>query len=372
MALLETSQSVIKNDKYSPFLPARTIKGMGKWGRLYFKERPFINGVGLTAFLGMAAMLVARLPGLSLMGSLTVALLLGMGWRSAFGLPVTETRGIQFSAKSLLRYGIILTGVRLNFGLIAASGIEVLSLSLILITFGIIFIPWLGRRLGLSRNLSLMLGVGQAICGASAISAVAAVTPGVKDEEVSLSVAICGLLGTLGVILLNLSSVFLGWNGHFYGLLSGSTLHEVAQVLAAGPAGGPIADELSMVVKLTRVTLLAPVVCLFAFLFTVGRTATPSSGGFPWKTLPIPWFVIGFLAVGALNSTGLLPAELARVALQISIFLMVMAMAAMGLMVDMAIIRKTGLKALGVAGAAFFVFLATSFLLISCLLPALK
>jgi len=374
MALLELPDSIGRNEDVPLFVPAPARAGRvrGKGTALNRKERSFIIGMGLTAFLGMAAMPLARLPGLALMGSLTVALLLGIGWRSAFGLPVAETGGIEFSAKRLLRYGIILTGVRLNFGLIAAAGIGVLSLSLILIAFGVVFIPWLGRKMGLSPNLSLMLGVGQSICGASAISAVAAVTPDVKDEEVSLAVSICGLLGTLGVIFFNLSAVLLGWNGSFYGLLSGSTLHEVAQVLAAGPAGGPIGDELAMVVKLTRVTLLAPVVCLIAFLFTTGRASKPSPGGFSWTVLPMPWFVFGFLAVGALNSLGLLPAEVARFALQISIFLMVMAMAAMGLMVDMAVIRKTGLKALGVAGGAFCIFGAASFLLIVYLLPALK
>jgi uncharacterized integral membrane protein (TIGR00698 family) len=332
------------------------------------KNRAFIIGVGLTALLGVAAMILAPLPGLSVMGSLTVAMLLGIGWRSVAGLPKVYTGGVQFSARKLLRYGIILTGVRLNFGLIATSGIQVLLLDLALITFGIIFIPWLGRKMGLSSGLALMIGVGQSICGASAVGAAAAITPDAKEEDVSLAVAICGLLGTVGVLFFSFASPLLNWHGHFYGLLSGSTLHEIAQVVAAGPAGGPGADELAMVVKLTRVMLLAPVAILLAFAFTYNaNTAKQMAGqrGIDWKKLPIPWFVFGFLLVGAISSTGWIPKDVSNIILQVSIFLMVMAMAAMGLMVDLVVIRKTGLKAITVAGIAFAVFIGLSLLLVA-------
>ncbi len=323
-------------------------------------------GIGLTAFLGVVATFIAPLPGLSVMGSLTVALLLGIAWRSLAGLPKVYTGGVQFSAKKLLRYGIILTGVRLNFGLIASSGLQVLLLDVLLIAFGISFIPWLGRKLGLSRGLSLLIGVGQSICGASAVGAVVPLTPGIDEDDVSLAVAICGLLGTVGVLFFSFAAPLLGWSAHLYGLVSGSTLHEIAQVVAAGPAGGPGAADLAMVVKLTRVMLLAPVALILAFLFTLKAEQTAASGkrqAFDWKKIPVPWFVFGFLMVGAVNSLGWLSKDLANVVLQISVFLMVMAMAAMGLMVDLAVIRKTGLKALVVASLGFTIFIGVSFLL---------
>ena len=124
---------------------------------------------------------------------------------------------------------------------------------------------------------------------------------------------------------------------------------------------------MAMVVKLTRVMLLAPVALLLAFLFTlkaekqVGKTKHHS---FSWKKIPVPWFVFGFLAVGAINSSGWLSKSIGSMVLQVSIFLMVMAMAAMGLMVDLTVIRKTGLKALAVALLIFSVFIVVSSALI--------
>lgn len=304
------------------------------------------------------------------MGSLTVALIIGVAWRGVLGFPKTYTAGVQFSAKKLLRYGIILTGVRLNFGLIASSGIQVLLLDMLLIAFGISFIPWLGRKFGLSNGLALLLGVGQSICGASAVAAITPLTPDVDEDDVSLAVAICGGLGTIGVLFFVLASNFWGLQGHIYGLISGSTLHEIAQVVAAGPAGGAGAADLGLVVKLTRVMLLAPVAILLTVIFTMRaehKNENSEHRPFNWKKIPIPWFVFGFLAVGALNSTGWLSKDMSNLILQVSIFLMVMAMAAMGLMVDLVVIRTKGLKTLGVATLSFAIFIGVSTLLVTVL-----
>ncbi len=332
-----------------------------------YKQKNFWLGVGMTAVIGLTAMLLAPLPGLAVLGSLTIALLIGITWRTVAGLPQTYRAGVQFSAKKLLRYGIILTGVRLNFGLVASSGLQVLVLDTLLITFGILFIPWLARKFGLPSGLALLLGVGQSICGASAVGAAASLTPDATEDDVSLAVAICGLVGTLGVLIYVFSVQIFGLPARFYGLISGSTLHEIAQVVAAGPAGGSGAADLAMVVKLTRVMLLAPVAVLLALSFAWkaqrGKGQTRSNS-FDWKKIPVPWFVFGFLAVGALNSTGWLAKDLTNVVLQISIFLMVMAMGAMGLNVDLEVIRKTGLKTLGVSILAFTIFAGVSLLLI--------
>jgi len=124
-----------------------------------------------------------------------------------------------------------------------------------------------------------------------------------------------------------------------------------------------------MVVKLTRVMLLAPVAIGLAFIFTWRASQKAGSTGqaqkaFNWKKLPVPWFVFGFLLVGAITSLGWLSKDVAALVLQLSIFLMVMAMAAMGLMVDLQVIRKTGLKAMGVASLGFICFTALSLLLV--------
>lgn len=332
------------------------------------KRQTFILGMGLTLILGLVALWLSPLPGLSIMGSLTIALLLGVTWRAAVGLPKTYVGGVQFSAKKLLRYAIILTGVRLNFGLIASSGLQVLVLDATLIVFGLLFIPWLARKAGLPAGLALLIGVGQSICGASAVMAAASVTPDADDKDASLAVGICGLIGTAGVLLFAISFNLFHLDPHFYALLSGSTLHEIAQVAAAGPVGGLAAADLALVVKLTRVVLLAPVIVTLALLFSA-RSSKQNGTGYKLnlKNLPLPWFVFGFLLVGALNSTGLFPKELANAILTVATFLFVMSMAGMGLMLDLAAIRRTGLKALSVAILAFAIFITVSLVLTNLL-----
>ncbi len=329
------------------------------------KDANFYKGIGLTVVLAIIATLLAPLPGLAVMGSLTVAMLIGIFWRATLGLPTAYTKGIQFSARSLLRAAIILTGVRLNFGLVAANGLQVLLLDLLLIIFGISFIPWLAHKLGLKPSLGFLMAVGQSICGASAVGAAASLRKDATDEDVSLAVALCGIVGTLGVLFFAFANSVLGWQGHFYALISGSTLHEIAQVVAAGPIGGPGSADFSLIVKLTRVMLLAPVMLILAFIFAARAGKQNAATGS--KQIPIPWFVLGFLIVGGLNSLGLFPKDLASLILQIATFLFAMAMSGMGLMVNLAVVRKTGLRALGVATLSFAIFIGVSLLLTSLL-----
>jgi uncharacterized integral membrane protein (TIGR00698 family) len=331
-------------------------------------RKTFMIGLAITVVIGIVATFLAPLPGLAIMGSLTVALLLGLAWRTVVGLPKAYAGGVRFSAQKILRYGIILTGVRLNFALIVASGVKVLLLDVLLITFGVGVVPLLAQKLGLSKRLAFLIGVGQSICGASAVGAMAALFPDMDEDEVSLAVAVCGLIGTVGVLFFTFGSRLIALPGGWYGLLTGSTLHEIAQVVAAGAAGGAKAADLAMVVKLTRVMLLAPVALLVAFILSLRaekRLEQTEHRGLNWKKIPVPWFVFGFLAVGAANSLGLFPKSLANLILQASVFLLVVAMAAMGLMVDLTVIRKTGLKALGVATLVFVLFVGMSTLILS-------
>ncbi|GLV55114.1 membrane protein [Dictyobacter sp. S3.2.2.5] len=326
----------------------------------------FWAGIALTALIGLVAYWLAPLPGLAIMGSLTIALILGLAWRVTLKLPMNLTSGVRFSAQKILRLGIILTGVRLNFQLIASSGLQILVLDGLLILFGLTVLPRIGRLLGLSKNFAFLLSVGQSICGASAVGAIAALMPENDEEDTSLAVAVCGIVGTIGVLGFTFIAPLIHLHGTWYGILSGSTLHEIAQVIAAGPAGGPGAAEVATVVKLTRVVYLAPVALVLAFLFTykAQRQATDGSQGhLKLSKLPIPWFVLGFLLVGAINSFGWFSKDIANLVLQASIFLMVMAMAAMGLLVDVSKLRRHGWRVLGTSLLTLAIFILTSTLL---------
>jgi len=312
-------------------------------------------GLGLTAALAAVSLVLAPLPGLRVLGPLSVALLLGIAWRATLDVAHHHRTGVRFSARTLLRWGVILMGVRLNFALVAQAGPRVLALDVLIVVAGLLGISLLGKRAGLSSGLRIAVAFGSSICGASAIGAIVPLA-GVSEEETSIAVGICGVLGTVGVVLYTVGAPLLHLTHTQYGVLTGSTLHEVAQVIAAAFAQGPVSGDLGTIVKLTRVLLLAPAALALTVIIAVrdGRArqgAGQDKGGIlaGLRHVPVPYFVFGFIGVAGLTTAGLIPAGMAGVMLQASTFLFLMAMAAMGLQVDLGSVRRTGLPALGVA-----------------------
>ncbi|MCY1077836.1 YeiH family protein [Archangium lansingense] len=333
-----------------PLAPSASTVGAPPPGSVWRRRLP---GLGLAAGLAVTSYWLATLPGLKVVGPLTVALLIGIALRTALGLPATLVEGTRYSARTVLRLGIVLMGARLDFALVAKVGPRVLLLSLGVIVGGIVGIRWVARRFGVPEKLSMLLAVGTSICGASAVVAASSVTRA-DEEDTTLAVGLCGILGTVGVLFYVFAGPLLGLSTAQLAILSGATLHEVAQVMAAAFTWGTSAGDLGTLVKLTRVVLLAPALVVLGLASGAGGKVRYS-----WKEPPIPWFVLGFLAVGVLGSVGVLP-DAAKSALSIaSVFLMVMAMAAMGLGTHVSMIRRAGMRVV-YAGLAGFAALALS------------
>lgn len=317
-----------------------------------------LPGVALALALAAASYGLALLPGLKIVGALTVALLVGMLWRATAGLPAIAVPGTKLTARTLLRLGIVLMGARLDFQLVATAGPAILLLDMVMIGLGIVGIYAIARRFQVPAKLGLLLAVGTSICGASAVVAAAAVTRA-EEDEATLAVGLCGILGTLGVLFYVFVGPLLGLSMLQLAILAGSTLHEVAQVMAAAFTWGTATGDLGTLVKLTRVVLLAPTIVVLGLLGGGGGRVRYS-----WQEPPIPWFVIGFLAVGVAGSIGLLSAPVKQALSTASIFLMVMAMAAMGLNIQFAMIRRAGMKVLYAGLLGFALLAVTSWTLI--------
>lgn len=353
----------------SPYLQAtgrtgdatRSTARDGLFGRL----ARLLPGLLLCAVVTAAAYGLARLPGPAIVGALGISLLIGVVWRAVFGVPAVATPGVAFSARTLLRLGIVLLGVRLDLGLLLGAGPRVLLVDLAVVTVGILVIERVGRAFGLERGMRLVLAVGCSVCGASAIAAAAPVV-GAKDDDVSVAIGIVSLLGTLGVIAYTFAAPALALTAHAYGLLTGATLHEVAQVLAAGAAGGPLALDVATLTKLTRVALLAPALLVIAALLRRadrGAARANLDGTARQRpTPPLPGFLIGFLVVGLLHSIGAFPAPAAGAMQAASLLLTATAMAGTGLGVDLRVVRRLGGPAVGAAivGMLVSIVLATT------------
>ncbi|WP_134686588.1 YeiH family protein [Brevibacillus migulae] len=328
--------------------------------RCYLKMNGWLKGVSLTFLLALIAMVLAQLPGLDTIGPLIIAIVLGMAANHLLSIPPSASPGVSFSAKQLLRAGIILLGLRLDFHLIMLSGLSLLVISAINILLTLWVVYTLGRRMQLDHSLSLLLASGTSICGASAIAAIGSQTSA-KQDAISLSVVTIALAGTLCTIALSLLFPFLDVSASTIGLFAGLTLHEIAHVMAASSPGGEAAIDAALLAKLCRVALLVFVALGIQLWLRRSKhsTQSPSSqkdGGI------FPWFIIGFLLMGGVRSLAMLPTSVIHVLLFIATFLLTMAMAGMGLVVKLSQLRDYGSKPILVVSLGTTVLMILGFL----------
>ena len=274
--------------------------------------------------------------------------------------------GVAFSKANLLRLGIILYGLRLTFqdiGHVGWAGV-LIDATVLSSTFGLAY--FLGTRmLGLDRKTAILIGAGSSICGAAAVMASEPVVRG-RAEQVTVAVATVVAFGTLAMFLypalyhLNAKYQLLNLSPTVYGLYTGSTIHEVAQVVAAGNAVSEQAANTAVITKMVRVMMLAPfLVILSAWLSrssahhdALDSNPNPNQNKHH-SGIVIPWFALGFIAVAGLNSLSLLPHTLVSKMVDIDTILLAMAMAGLGLTTHVSIIRQAGIKPLALGGALF-------------------
>ncbi len=326
------------------------------------------------------------------LGEVVLAVLLGLIIANVWTLPETLRPGVKFSFQTLLRVAIVLLGARLSLQQVASIGGKALILIAILMTLALTLAHHVGRAAGIPPRLAALIGVGTAVCGNSAISATAPVI-GANDEEVSFAVATNTLFGTLAVFLYPLLGHLLQLSDAAFGTWAGSAVNDTSQVVAAGFAFSDPAGEIATAVKLTRNALMGIVIVLMGFLYggsdptgssdrDDGRASETTRRGKASSFLrrlhqSLPAFVLGFLALAVLNSLGVLNAvsDLAGIDLrtlftQASKFLILVALAGVGLGTRLAQMRRIGFKPFLLGLAVATVTAVTSLILIQLLGPA--
>jgi len=320
------------------------------------KWKGFFKGLSLTLILAILAGNIAVLPFFSVMGIMILSIIIGMGWKGLMEVPADAASGITFSSKILLRAGIILMGLRLNFAQIVEAGFSIILIDVIVIAFTLALMIYLGNLLGVDKHLSALIAVGTAVCGAAAIVAVAPLI-GARKEFTAVSVACIAILGTIGTILYTFLYPVMGLDPYHYGILAGSTLHELAHVIAAAVPGGNVSGDIAILVKLGRVALLIPVAILLGYVYTAKEKEQSPKAGKRLKDLPVPWFIFGFLACSLLNTWGVIPHSINQGLITLSVFLLSMAMAGLGLGINLGDFKKIGMKAV-LVGVIGFIALA--------------
>ncbi|XBE72903.1 putative sulfate exporter family transporter [Peribacillus simplex] len=254
-----------------------------------------ISGIGFTFIIAMLGFILAALPGLNHIGPLACAILLAVVYRQFFGYPIKLRTGIQFSSKKLLRFAIILYGLKLNMIVIFHQGFPLLLRGTMTIIFSIVVLMIIAKWLKADFNLSLLLSVGTGICGAAAIAAVSPIIKA-KDEDTAMGVGIIALVGTVFSIIYTLIYPFLSIGPMNYGNWVGISLHEIGHVaLAAAPAGQDALAH-ALLAKLTRVFLLIPV-CFILMFWMKKKGKIEGEARFEF-----PWFLIGFIAMSFVGS----------------------------------------------------------------------
>lgn len=254
-----------------------------------------VASVGTTA--GWAAHHLAPPVSGHVVAVMVGAALANLGWADGRLRP-----GLACAGRTVLRAGVVLLGLRLSLGDVTALGPRALVAVVLVVVGTFVGVQWLGRRLGVSPALALLVATGSAVCGASAVAAVHPLSSA-DDDDVAYAIAAVTLCGTLAIAVLPVVGHLLGLDDATFGAWVGAGVHDVGQVVATASVRGDTSLAQAVVVKLTRVAMLAPLVAVVAIAARTRRTGGPGAE----VRRVLPWFVALFLVAVVVRSTGLLP-----------------------------------------------------------------
>lgn len=327
-------------------------------------------GIALAAGIGTLSLALAsvetRVFGHPIIEGLVLAILLGMALRTAWMPSAAIDAGVRFTAKEILECAVFLLGASVDLPLLLRAGPALAAGIVLLVVLGLSCSYGIGRLLGLPHKLAVLVACGNSICGNSAIAAVAPVIHAEK-EHVASSIAFTAILGVVVVIGLPFLIHPLRLSFYQYGVLAGLTVYAVPQVLAAAFPVSVLSGQVGTLVKLVRVLMLGPVVLFFALRHRNDPDAPATQRARFQLTRFVPWFIIGFLALATLRSTGAIPTTGAEVMKTASMWLTVAAMAALGLGVDLKVLSRVGKPVILTVSASLAVLIVLAVTLIRVL-----
>jgi len=295
------------------------------------KIKLWVPGVMVTLAISLVAQYLASY--VPIMGSLVIAILIGTIIGNISKRRIIFEPGNKLITKQGLELSVALLGLEFNFAYISQIGDRIFLIITLCIILGIIVSYLLGRWMGLNKKIAFLIAIGNSICGNSAIAAAAPLVKANK-KEITISIALTGLMGVLIVILLPLLNISLHLSNYQYGVLAGTTVYAVPQVVAASFTISDLSGKVGILVKMVRVLFIGPLILLLSCL----------QGGEGKKAFYLPWFIISFLLLALLNTYGVIPFSLISLVTKFNQILMVMAMAGMGLEVNFLQVRQTGFR----------------------------
>ena len=316
-----------------------------------------LPGLALSGALAAVAMALGRIGWLQNhgFGALTLAIVLGMLiGNTVYGrVAGTSAAGVNVAKQTLLRLGVVLYGLRLTVQDISHVGIAGVVIDALVLSSTFALACWIGTRwLGMDRKTAMLSGAGSSICGAAAVMATEPVLRA-RAEQVTVAVATVVVFGTVAIFLypllfdLNQQWPLIPGGANAFGIYAGSTIHEVAQVVAAARSVGANAADTAVIAKMVRVMMLAPfLILLSAWLNRSASKPVAQTAAVPQPKMAVPWFAFAFVGVVLFNSLHLLNPQVLALTTEVDTVLLAMAMAALGLSTHLGAIRKAGFKPL--------------------------
>lgn len=306
--------------------------------------KKWFPGLLITILIALTAKLSSLV--ISNLGVVTIAIILGIIAGNLFNFKPVYSPGIKFSEKRILEAAIVLMGFKLQLNVVAELGGEaflvIIPIMLVTIITGVLA----SKMFGSSRKFGILMGIGSAVCGASAIAAVApSVNP--KEEEIGVSVGVVNLMGTLGIFFMPLLGYVLGYSDIQESYLIGGTLQAIGHVVAAGFSVNDYVGDTATLIKMIRVLMIGPVALIAAYIFS----AKSGKGG----KLKIPPFIIGFMICSILGTLIREYSQITHFLGHLSKFLLAIAMAAVGMKIRYYDLIRQGPKALMIGGVIFSV-----------------
>ncbi len=307
-----------------------------------------LNGILFVALFSIAAIQISQVSFIKnlAISPLIIGIVIGMFYANTLRnhLPEEWVPGIVFSAKQLLRLAIVFYGFRITFQQIMEVGMAGLTVSTVMLTSTLLLGAWAGMKLfKLDRDTSILTAAGSSICGAAAVLAT---EPVLKAEPYKSAIAVgtVVLFGTISMFLYPMmyKAGILHMDPETYGIYVGGTVHEVAQVVGAGGAIGGEAADTAVIVKMTRVMMIAPMLIILGLWISAqARKAGGEAGG---VKLVIPWFAVWFVVMSGVNSLNVIPETIVHGINEVDTFMLTMAMTALGMETNAAKFKQAGIK----------------------------
>lgn len=303
-----------------------------------------VPGILLAVAIGVVALVLGHY--FPLIGGPVIGILIGIAVRNLVSPGDRYTPGIAFTGKKVLQWSIIALGFGLSLDQVAKTGVQSLLVTAITMTTAFVAAWLLGRWLGVHDKLKILIGVGTAICGGSAI---AAITPIIRpdDHDTAFAISTIFLFNVVAVLLFPMLGHLMNMTDLGFGLWAGTAINDTSSVVAAGYSYSQAAGDYATIVKLTRATLIIPVCLVLAFIVAASEKrksmASGSSSDFSLAKI-FPWFILWFLVASGIRTAGLIPLPIQPAIHMLAQFLIIVALTAIGLSANLRKMASTGVR----------------------------